>query len=456
MASINTRAVILAFAVLSLCIHANTVSAQGDISAKESMETSRMIAEGEKAIENGDFDTAYTVFNNLLRKYPGSEKLNFVLGLTCFARGDYSRARLAFDRTLQINPVNDRARLELAKVYFTTGEFGLARNEFMVVLNHNPPENVKSNIQYYLDVIRKGIKRWGFSCQIAAGGFRDNNANLGPDSDIVSITPIVSPIGILTEMTTQDPVETDGTFGSISLTQTYDAGAPKNWILVGTESYYQNWVGSQNNYENMFAQFTLGPRRLTARTSLHLPVTIGHITSGHEQLVNMYGINPTYLRIYGKSGETECLSAIRIESRDYKEFDDRDGIYMALNESVTRTIGRTGLSVSLIASLFNDRTEEKIYQYSGGSLGTGVDLKLQSNARIYGRAKYTKTTYAEKELLALEKREDDQWQFTAGTTMLVGAQFGLDLNHQVTDNRSTFGLYQYDRNVTTLSAFFMF
>ncbi len=444
----------LMFIVLMFFLTINQISfGQTESKTKSGpSEVKQLINKGESAIRAGDLDTAYEIFTGLLKEYPGSEKLNFVLGLTCYARSDYSRARLAFDRVLQINPENDSARLHLARVYLVTGDIISSKREFMTVLSHNPPENVKSNIQYYLDMIESKTKRWNFAGRMGAGYFRDDNVNVGPDSDIVRIAPITSPIGILTEMNAQKPVESGGLFGIVSLSESYDPGETGYWVLAGAGSYYKNKLDSESSvYENMFWQGMLGPKYVTSKDFINFPVIMGHITSGGNPLVDMYGLSPSYMHASGNAGIWQYLTSAQMELRDYKELDDRDGSYVALSESVIRIFESSATQLSIGASLFHNAADEAVYTYTGGALETGGEWRWCQSSKLYENVRYTKTMYDEKELLAPEKRSDDQWQFVVGINKAFGPWIGLDINHQITENQSTFGLYQYNRNVTTIS-----
>ncbi len=54
------------------------------------------IERGEKAFNENDLLQAYNIFNVLLKRDPGNERINFGLGLTCRSLGDLGRAQMAF------------------------------------------------------------------------------------------------------------------------------------------------------------------------------------------------------------------------------------------------------------------------------------------------------------------------------------------------------------------------
>ena len=80
------------------------------------------------------------------------------------------------------------------------------------------------------------------------------------------------------------------------------------------------------------------------------------------------------------------------------------------------------------------------------------DAEIARGVAAYMKVKYRSGDYAERETLAPETRRDKQYQFATGIRKPLGRRWGLGLSYQYTANDSTFGLYEYQRNVVTLSA----
>jgi hypothetical protein len=70
--------------------------------------------------------------------------------------------------------------------------------------------------------------------------------------------------------------------------------------------------------------------------------------------------------------------------------------------------------------------------------------------------KYQKSDYAEKEPLAPDVRKDRLTQITFGINKMFTGWLAMDVNYQFTSSDSTFTLYQYEREVTTVSMSVMF
>lgn len=415
--------------------------------------------EGKKALDSGEIDRAYEIFTKLLREDPGNEQINFGLGMACFARNDYPRARLAFERALQANSNNDRARLELARTYLAMQQFEAAQEQFQTVLARNPPDAVRQNIELYLQQIRKGIKRTLLSGRIDAAWFYDDNVNVGPDSTIIDIAPIIFGSQTLTTMNIDEssqPVSADGYFTSVTLSGAYDTGDLGKWALTGDMAYYQNWISEAPANESLYYQMASGLRHTGEKSMFMLPFKAGHITSGGNPLMNSYGVSPAYLCMSGEAAEWQWFTSGGFEIRDYDTLSDRNGYFASLGEAGKRFFGAARHNVSMGLSVSHDHPDATPYQYWAYAANFSAEMRLPWNSALYSRAGYTRTDYVEREAISPEKRTDTQNQFAVGVNKTLTPQWGMDVNYQITDNNSTFKLYEYNRNVATVSAFYAF
>jgi tetratricopeptide (TPR) repeat protein len=148
-------------------------------------------SQAEAARKSGDLETSYKLLGELLVKDPQNQKINFAYGMTCMAMKDYPRARLAFERILMVNPGNDRTRLELARAQVASGLYDPARQNLKEVLSHELSGKVRANVKRYLRQVESYAKKHSISARLDVGWLEDSNVNVGPDSDIISISPIV-------------------------------------------------------------------------------------------------------------------------------------------------------------------------------------------------------------------------------------------------------------------------
>lgn len=124
-----------------------------------------------------------------LREQPGDLETNFALGRAAFEAGDYETAVMAFERILMARPGLRRVKLELARSYFRLGLFDVARRYFDDVLATEVPENVRENIEVYLQEIDRLSGKQVLSGMLSLGCGWDSNVHANCDEgEVETIT----------------------------------------------------------------------------------------------------------------------------------------------------------------------------------------------------------------------------------------------------------------------------
>ncbi|OVE74731.1 hypothetical protein BVX97_06405 [bacterium E08(2017)] len=416
---------------------------------------------GKNALASGDLDVASDLIFSLLRDDPSSERINFTSGLINSALDKNSHAALAYERVLQLNPKNDRARLELAKAYIATKQHELAREQLEIVRSHKTlPSALESDLSDYAKQLKRADKKWSLTTRLDVGAFMDDNINVGPNSTVIDIKPVVVGSTLVTDLyLSESSTASDATgfSGMLSLIHEYDIGEKLGWNLLTEAVYYQTWLESEfSDYENVYGILSIGPRLATPRSLLQLKASGTHIASGGDPLLNMYGIKPKHITALDATGRKLLTSEFTAEIRDYDTLDFRDSTYFELKEKVTWYIGEQRHHISAGGSLVYDITDNAAYTYKEVGVKLAGGLSLPGGALLYTDIDYSMASYDEAEELAPEPRDDKQLMVTAGLSKVFNAHWGADLNHVLTDNNSEFKLYEYDRNVTTLTLYYIF
>jgi hypothetical protein len=294
---------------------------------------------------------------------------------------------------------------------------------------------------------------------VDVGGFDDDNVNVGPDSESIGIAPIIFGSQTFDSLTVGEesrPAKAVGGFASGVLSAAYDMGDPREWAASFAGAYYQNWLDGERSHESSYYRVSSGLGYLGGRSLLDLSVSAGHIDNGHESLVNMFAFSPGFRCVGGTRADWQWTTAGTVEYRDYDSLNDRDGVYVSVGETLKRFTGARRNTVSMGIVVSHDYTDEAVYENTAVEWNVGAEFRLPWTSTLYGRMRYVDSSYAEPELLAPEKRADTQIQFTVGLNKMITRRWGVDVNQQMTDNSSTFGLYTYSRNVTTISTFCTF
>jgi len=131
----------------------------------------------------------------------GDPAFDFFFGIAAIDAGHAGDGVLALERYILAYPDNVSARLQLARGYFALGEDSRAREEFEELRKLNPPADVATTLDRYLDAIRLRETRYTTTSGafIEFGLGVDSNVNAGVSNANISLPNlgpvIVSPAG---------------------------------------------------------------------------------------------------------------------------------------------------------------------------------------------------------------------------------------------------------------------
>lgn len=162
--------------------------------SSETQETSTLldIIQLEDYANNNDHQQGYTLAQKILFHWEGDPTFDFLYGVHAIETGHYDEATFAFERLTLLNPKTLRYRLELARALYFNENLDTAKSEFEIALASNPPENVKTNIQYFLNKINQAKQKASHDWSIGVGfntGY-DSNINSGTEEDGVDLPNI--------------------------------------------------------------------------------------------------------------------------------------------------------------------------------------------------------------------------------------------------------------------------
>ena len=414
--------------------------------------------EGQEALKDGSLAKANEMLGRLVRLDPASEGINFAYGLSWLSLGDPAPAGAAFDRILQINPKNDRARVERARALVMAKRFPEAKKELRKVLTSSLPPAVRQSIQSYLDEANRGINKWYYSGNITLAGLYDSNANVGPDSDIINISPVTvfgTTFNQLNVSEKSKPADTVGLALSASARAMYDFGEPKGWMMLTDAEMYKN-VLKENDYETTSMQAGIGPKLMYDRGFIQIPFRARYLEYGGDSLAWIYGFYPFFAYAPADLTGMSLITSATAEQRDFDTLTTRDSYYFSLSEIVRQSFSGGKYNIYGGAELMYDNTDSAVYEYNGMGLIFGGDTRLPWKISAFGEARYYLKNYKEKDPLAPKDREDNQYMLALGLSKDISDRFTVALTENMIYNNSSFDLYEYERYVTTLSTSWRF
>ncbi len=407
--------------------------------------------EGWAAYRAEQYDQAYDIFSTLFKESPDNQDLQFALGMAALKKGKLSHAAFAFERILSDHPGHQRARLELARTYAAMGLYEQARKEFQDVLEAQPPEQVARNVDVFMRQIKTLQRPWKISGQLSLNGLYDDNANYGPSDFTVDTA-----IGPLQVATSSLPVKAWGAALSGALRGVYDIGRRQGWMARAEVSGYQSWLDEARDQDVGFYRALAGFSLSGTRTYLDLPLKCDYMEYGHDSLLTIFGTEP--MLVFMPSTTWQHITRLILEHRVYRLGSDRDGPYAKATQTAKRYFGESLHSVSLSAGYFYEDVESPAYDNHGWEVGAGTELRVGWGISTYAWLQYMEPSYREELLPDLQKdpRQDRQFQVLVGAQKVFKNRWGLDASYRHINNESNFGLYDYKRNVFSLSSFVYF
>ena len=382
----------------------------------------------------------------------GSEDV-FALGMAAFEEGEMPLASIAFLHVLEEQPGNQRARLELARAHYAMHDFDGASHLFNEVLDAHPPEGVRRNIESFLDRIEIEQRRHAWKVQLGGGVFYDDNVNYGPESSLVQVQPFAlgsSTIDTLEVQPESRPAEDSGIFTHATLGGVHELGASGAWRGTSGIEYYQSWLSDEDRYNVLYVAGRAGLRYDAPRSRTEIPVKVEQIWLDSDELVRVAGLQPSFA--FSQSAQLLHLSELKLQQKDYDTVNSRDAEYYEVRHTFRNFITDQRHQVDLYALGFYEDADAAVFANKGFGVGVASHWRMSGKTVFYAKAGYRGEWYEERERLALEDRKDDRVDLSIGLNKKVTERWAADLGYSHTRNDSSFKVYEYERNLVTLSA----
>ncbi len=192
----------------------------------------------QQQVTDGQYEAAYKLGKRMPERQ-GDAHFDFLFGVAAINIGKVPEGVLALERHLAAVPGNDRARLDLARGYFELGDYVRARSEFEFVLRYNPPKEVRSNIERYLDAMQTRdafANKASSQLFLEAGVGHDSNVNAGTYN-----TQITLPTG---------PVVLANATSRAATSQVYTVAGAGQWVRRVTPAFAVFGGGDFNQKSN--------------------------------------------------------------------------------------------------------------------------------------------------------------------------------------------------------------
>ena len=316
----------------------------GNTFAAESQ--AELVAQMNALIEMGRYQEAYVLGQTGLFDYEGEPDFDFAYGLAALESGRPDEAVFAFERIAFTNTGQQRVRLELARAYFLSENYAAAETLFTEVLATNPTQNVRENIEAFLQIIDQAQSSFDSILNFSLG------INTGTDSNINSATElgvIDTPIGDVALSPGGQKIDDSFTAytGNISYTRPID----NNRNITAQANY-----NLRNNHVTDQFDLTIWSSQVRYNWGLNSNLRYSHALS--LQLVeldkNKFQSSAAYLNSIQRIGNggwsqslTGAYTMVRYATGQIANANLRDINQLLLSGVITKSSNRNQLSTSV-------------------------------------------------------------------------------------------------------------
>jgi hypothetical protein len=397
-------------------------------------------------VESGKAAEAYDLGKKSPDAY-GDPLFDFYFGIAAVDTGHAGDGVLALERYLLNFPDNVSARLQLARGYFVLGEDARAREEFEALQKLNPPADVATTIQRFLDAIRLRETRYTLSTggYVELGYGHDTNVNSGVANSSIFL-PALGPI-----IVGQQGTKTADDFWSIG------GGGYISYPIAPGVALFGNGAGELKfNNRGEDRQFDLGNVAVAGGVSVlreknlyRFSLNDNIITLDHRTYRTGIGGTAEWqyqvdeLQSFGVSGQ---YAALRYTDPNTP----RDADFYGLTGNYRKAFNHPWQPVMTLTGNYGNEHNIKDRPDLGRHLWGGRAAVSFTPAAKWGvalGASYQRSDYSGADLILGTTRHDDYYAADASVTYLLTRNLSVRGEATFTKNHSNIELFTFPREV---------
>lgn len=417
-----------------------------------------ILQEASAWVASGHGKTAFKQLGPLLSELAGQPQFDTVYGQAALQADEPSIAAFAFERCLSVQPLNGICRLGMARAHISLQETSSARNELAILQQSQPPQQVQSVIDNYIDELA-GVDRANqdtrLSSYVQGGLGYDSNIN-NATSDATMALPL---FGGLNFRLARDGRATESFFWEGIYNIRYSAPISDQWRLlaegnIAAKSYFNN-----HSYNTLVTDASLGLSRRVNKHQFIMRLQGQNYRLHDKNYRNLYGLLGQYS--YSVSDSSEATVFAQVSRLDYSN--NRYFKNNSLRDANRYTLGATwmqGLADDRAVAYFtayggSERTIKskapKSYDYNFAGLRAGGMYLLSPRLQAEAGLGVEKRRHRGQDLLFLRHRNDTLIDAYAGLNYRVNRKLSIRPQYRFYKNNSNAALYGYKRHVITLS-----
>jgi len=377
----------------------------------------------------GRIPEAKALLVEMRARHPQSQEMAFLFGQIAVHEGDYDQAIALFREMLAREPNLARVRLELGRAFFLKEDDENAEYQFRYALAGNLPPAVVTNVEGYLERIRRR-KRWAIDLAVS----------VAPDSN-VNAAPAIQTIDLFGQTFTlsDDARERSGIGLSASLgAQAYHPLTDGAQFRVGVNSCTSEYANS--DFDDYVLPGFAGPRFVFSDGDLSVLATVNRRWYGGEPYSRAVGWRIEATRRitsrWALGGAAEWQD-VRYDANPFA-----DGPLITANASISYALTPSSF-VRALAGVARERAKAEALRNTSFRIGLGYHQDLPWGISAYVQPEIITTEYDAPGMAFGETRRDRLIRLRTSLMNRRWQVFGFApvLSHIYSYRESTIGLY---------------
>lgn len=420
-------------ALTVLAAWAFLISANAEVSKSTTISLTNIQA-AQLLILNNRLDDAKRVLERFLAANPDDSQGKFLLATIAVEQKDYDTAISLFRQILAREPPTERVRLELARAFFLKGDYDNADRQFRFARAGNIDDAVKANVDRFLSAINR-LREWTVNFSFALAP--DTNQNAATSASQVSIFGL--PFALDKGARKQSGIGLAGNIGG-EWSPILDDNLKAR---IGADLYRVEYSGGQ--FDDMTVSGYGGPQFLFSNWDVSVLATGFKRWFANQDYVS--GIGGKLAGEYGITSNWLVGASIGGQSVTNAFIPEQSGPLWSVQSQLAYVLSPSSLFQLQLG--FN-RQEAKIapYSYSGVWLGGGYSQDLPWGFSAGFQPAYFITRY-DAALAAFGKTRSDDTVMLAFT--LLNRRFDYHgftprISYVFTEQHSNIPIYSFTRN----------
>ena len=410
-------------------------------------------AEAAALLEKGEAAKAYELYMRLVRASPDDDAVNLGLARAATRAKRWNQAVMAYETLLEKYPREAGLYTELANVYMLLGDREAAERS-LAMSRSLDGTTTRAATDKALDALESRYSDFQFHGKIQAGVQYDSNANLGPDSNDMSL-------GLWqVRVNNARARESLGAYLGANLDLGKRFYRDSSWWAVGDmqgfwRGHAEHGLGKTHSQENQWGRAAAGLRHLTSSTLTE--VRLKAEVYDYEFYQNVSAFGPEGTLVWAAIPAAHLIAKGGLEHREYSRDYKRSGAagYAGL-------YGRLFFGTDNHELLFGGRyigagAEKRDYRYDGWEGTARLLFKLPYRFELAPFVAYTQEYY-QGPATALEtaRRRDERLRTGLGLTYRINESWAVESIWQYTKNHSNSALYKYEQHFLSLGVAWTF